>query len=66
MPLDELDRPRTIEELAAWLRGHGETISPHTLWRWARAGLLPVARVGRMTSTARAYYAARAPAIGAD
>jgi hypothetical protein len=59
--IDDLDRPRTIKELAKWLRDRGEVVTPAQLYRWARDDLLPVAKCGRVTSTGRAYFVARAP-----
>jgi hypothetical protein len=62
--IDELDRPRTLPELAAELQRRGEKISDATLYRWARNKMLPVAECGRMTSTLRAYYLVRTPKLG--
>lgn len=63
--IDDLDRPRPIPDLVEFLRGRGERVSRGTLYAWIKAGLIPAARVGRMTSTARAYYRARTPGAAA-
>ena len=59
--MNELDRPRTIPDLVEFLRARGERVSRGTLYRMIAEKFLPVARAGRMTSTARLYYQARTP-----
>ena len=65
-PLDELDRPRTIRELARWLTDPGEPISSSQLFRQIKQGLIPVVRTGKrgMKTTARAYFEALTPKAG--
>jgi hypothetical protein len=60
-PIDELDRPRTVRQLAEYLRSMGEDVSRWWLHRQIREGRLPAVRVGRTTTTARAYFAVRTP-----
>lgn len=59
--ISDLDRPRTVTELVNWLRVRGERVTSATLYRWIREGSLPAAKVGRTTTTARAYYQVRTP-----
>jgi len=65
-PLDELDRPRPIRQLARWLSDHGEPISASQLFRQIKLGLIPVVRTGKrgMKTTARAYFEALTPKVG--
>ena len=63
-PVDELDVPRPIPELAEYLSRvlPGERVSRAKLYRLIRAGCVPATDVGgRKRSTARAVLAAMTP-----
>jgi hypothetical protein len=63
LPIDELDRPRSVRDLAAWLNAHGEEISASQLFRYIKMELIPVVRIGPrgMRTTARHNLAALTP-----
>jgi hypothetical protein len=63
--ISDLDRPRTVKQLAAELQARGDGVSIYQLYRWIASGSLPHVRLGRgsIRTTLRSFYAACSPVI---